>query len=380
MLITADIKLLNVKDPHKPFARIQKTLQAEDVVYGNLEGALYDKIDPYEYFSKVRWKHPGTEGAEALKLGNFSALGLANNVIVGGDAIAGTIGILDKMGIAHTGAGMNLAEACAPAIVERNGVKYGFLQRTSIFWPYHHRAVPEGPYRMPPRKYAHGTYQEGESLTFFGAPGVATLKGRTAYEPSYSSIYEAGGAAIIHTWPDEDDLRMLVEDIKKLRPLVDILVVSNHWRITTGPGDSSGLLARDFRVEAAHASIDAGADIVAGHGTHYVDEIEVYKGKAIFYGLGELYYGWDAGATTPERPRVSKVKLIVDVEVRNKAIQAVSARPIISGGWPIGNGAMDECEFRKPSDEPDAMARLAQISEKFGTRLKMGPDSIGVIY
>lgn len=381
MIITADIKLLGVSDNTRPFAGIRDVLRAEDLVFGNLEGALYDQIDPYEYFSKVRWRHPGTASAPALKDANFGVLGLANNVIVGGEAIASTVGILDGMGIAHTGAGMNWAEAAAPAIVERNGVRYGFLQRTSIFWPYHHRAVPDGPFKMPPRKYGHGAYREGEYIDFVGAPGVATIRPRTAYEPSYSSIYEAGGAAIIHTWPDEDDMALFVEDIRKLRPQVDILVTSHHWRITTGVGSGpGGELGRDFRVEVARAAIDAGADLVAAHGTHYLEEIEVYKGKAIFYGLGELYYGWVPGATPPERPRANKVKLIANVEVRNKAIASVSARPIISGGWPIGGGVQDECEFRRPDQEPEAMAKLVAMSRRFGTELKLRHDDIGVIW
>ena len=376
MLITADIRLLNVKDPRRPFARIRDVLQAEDVVYGNLEGALWDGFDPYEYYAKVRWVHPGTASAPTLHDGNFCALGLANNVMVGPEPIAATVSMLDKMGIAHTGAGMNLAEASAPALVTKNGVRYGFLQRTSIFWPYHHRAVPEGPYEMPSRKYGHGSYEEGETIVFHGAPGVATLRPRTAYEPSYSSMYEAGGAALIHTWPDEQELAMFVDDIKRLRPQVDILVVSVHWRITD---NSEGLLVRDFRIEAAHAAIDAGADIVASHGTHYVDEIEVYKGKAILYGLGELYYGWESHRNPPERPRVEKVKLMAHVEVRNKSIAAVSCLPLISGGWPTGNGTQDECEFVKPANEPEAMSRLARISEKFGTKLKIESDRIRVI-
>jgi poly-gamma-glutamate synthesis protein (capsule biosynthesis protein) len=381
MIITGDIKLLGIEDNSKPLRHVRERLQAEDVVYGNLEGPFYDKIDPYEYFSKTRWRHPETRAAGVLKEGNFCAVGLANNVMVGEEPIKDTLKILDSMGIARTGAGLNWADACAPAIIQRNGVRYGFLQRTSIFWPYHHRAVPEGRYRMPPKRYGHGQYADGSNeIEFFGAPGVATIRPHTAYEPSYASIYEAGGPAIIHTWPDEHELEMFISDIKKLRPQVDVLVTSNHWRITTDvDGTATGPLGRDFRVEVAHAAIDAGADLVAAHGSHYAEEIEVYKGKAIFYGLGEFYYGWEPDAVVPERSRVKKVKLVVKAEVRGKAIGRVSCFPIISGGWPLGGGAIDELQFRRPADEPDAMDHLLKLSSKFGTKLEFRDDEILVL-
>jgi poly-gamma-glutamate capsule biosynthesis protein CapA/YwtB (metallophosphatase superfamily) len=381
MLLTGDIKLMNVTDPKKPFALIKDVFRNEDVVYGNLEGALYDAVDPYIYFAKTRWRHPGTAAVEALREANFCAVGLANNVMIGEEPIKATLAILDRMGIAHTGAGLDLESACAPAIVERNGVKYGFLQRTSIFWPSHQRAVPSGMYKMPPRHYGHGSYDEGERIQFFGAPGVATLRPRTAYEPSFSSVYEAGGAALIHTWPDPDELAEFVADIQKLRPLVDVLVAGVHWRVTTGydhgPG---GKLVRDFRIEAAHAMIDAGADLVASHGSHELDEIEVYKGKAILYGLGELYYGWTPEGKQPApRTEAEKVKVVAKVEVRNKRVARVAAIPLISGGWPLGDGKLDEPAFKRPCEVPSAMERLERISAKFGTRLHMGADDITIV-
>ena len=42
--------------------------------------------------------------------------------------------------------------------------------------------------------------------------------------------------------------------------------------------------------EIAHAAIDAGADIVVGHGPHYSLPVEVYRGKPIFYGLGSFSF------------------------------------------------------------------------------------------
>jgi len=42
--------------------------------------------------------------------------------------------------------------------------------------------------------------------------------------------------------------------------------------------------------DIAHAAIDAGANIVIGHGPHYSLAVEAYRGKPIFYGLGSFSF------------------------------------------------------------------------------------------
>jgi poly-gamma-glutamate synthesis protein (capsule biosynthesis protein) len=86
----------------------------------------------------------------------------------------------------------------------------------------------------------------------------------------------------IITWADKDYLREFADDIAALRPRVDVLVASCHW------GLGKDVLA--YMTEIAHAAIDAGADIVVGHGPHYSLPVEVYKGRPIFYGVSNLSF------------------------------------------------------------------------------------------
>ena len=140
MLLTGDINLANVTDPTKPFALVADRLHAEDVVFGNLEGCLSDVIDPYHYMSKAGWRNAGAAGAPALRLGGFDAVGCANNVTFGREAILESLAVLDELGVPHTGAGHDLTSARKPVVLERNGTRYGFLQYTSVFWPIGHQA------------------------------------------------------------------------------------------------------------------------------------------------------------------------------------------------------------------------------------------------
>ena len=60
------------------------------------------------------------------------------------------------------------------------------------------------------------------------------------------------------------------------------MVASFHWGLHRE--------VLQYMTEIAHAAIDAGADLVIGHGPHYSLPVEVYRGKPIFYGLGSFSF------------------------------------------------------------------------------------------
>jgi hypothetical protein len=61
------------------------------------------------------------------------------------------------------------------------------------------------------------------------------------------------------------------------------VVVSMHWGIHFEPGTIA-----DYQYEAAHAAIDAGADVILGHHGHVIKGVEYYRGKPVFYSLGNV--------------------------------------------------------------------------------------------
>ena len=157
LILTGDVNLRNVTDPSVPFALVADALGEADILFGNLEGCLYDATEEVPY--KRGWFHAGTGGAPALQAGGFHGVGCANNVTFGHEAIVATLARLDEMGIPHCGAGTSRSEARAPVVLERDGTRYGFLQYTSVFWPIGHEA--------------------GDETT-----GVAAMKAHTTYQPN----------------------------------------------------------------------------------------------------------------------------------------------------------------------------------------------------
>ncbi|MCC6531896.1 MAG: CapA family protein [Burkholderiales bacterium] len=184
----------------------------------------------------------------------FDALSLANNHMfdAGEDALLDTRALLIEKGIAVAGAGRDLEQARAPAILERNGLRIGLLSYCSV--------LPEGAAAGP------------------GKPGVAPLRVLARYEPR-------GPHAPVRvlTHPDERDLAMVIEDIGALRRRVDVVLVAFHWGVIWVPR-----VVADYQVIAAHAAIDAGADMILGHHAHIPKAIEVYRGKVVFYSLSNF--------------------------------------------------------------------------------------------
>jgi poly-gamma-glutamate synthesis protein (capsule biosynthesis protein) len=167
---------------------------------------------------------------------------LGNNHILD----AGTTGLnetmrhLDDAGIAHAGAGMNLAEARKPMVFDLGGTKVGVLSYLDV----------------PSYGWAWATQT---------APGTA---------PLLQDIME--------------------EDIKRLRPRVDLILVMPHW------GKEYIATPEPQQVDLAHAAIDAGADIVIGGHAHWPKGIEMYEGKPTFYGVGNflLDQSWSEETST----------------------------------------------------------------------------------
>jgi len=262
MILTGDVNLMRVDDPAVPFARVADEFRAADVVFSNLECCLYEppdhSVDNEGFFAAPEI------GGETLTRAGIQAVGIANNVNYGDAAILASVARLGALGIPSTGAGANRAVARAPAILERGGVRIGFLQRTSVYWPTNHEARER-------------------------APGVAVIQGHTAYHVPTSRIAPGvpppnrpGVPPVVVTWADAKSLQAFRDDVAALRARADIVVASCHWGL--------GRDVLQYMTEIAHAAIDAGADLVIGHGPHYVLPIEIYKGKPIYYGLGSFSF------------------------------------------------------------------------------------------
>jgi poly-gamma-glutamate synthesis protein (capsule biosynthesis protein) len=106
-------------------------------------------------------------------------------------------------------------------------------------------------------------------------------------EKSYTEKH-AGGKKIAFIGIDLSinsnfDLAYL-ELIKKLKKRNDYVVVNIHW------GVEYNKEATKTQKDVGHKIIDAGADAIIGHHPHVIEPLEIYKGKPIFYSLGNFIF------------------------------------------------------------------------------------------
>jgi poly-gamma-glutamate capsule biosynthesis protein CapA/YwtB (metallophosphatase superfamily) len=335
LILTGDINLLGVTDPTIPFTQVKDRLHAADVVFANLECCFYEpeverSLEDEGFYAPLK-------AAEALSIAGIQAVGNANNVNYGAAAIRSSLKRLDELGIGHTGAGVNIVEARKPVIVERDGVRFGFLQRTSVYWSHGHEATAN-------------------------YPGVATLKAHTAYRPQIEqlrTLTRPGMPPEVVTWADPAALAQFREDLAALHSRADIVIASHHWGL-----DHEVL---DYQVEIAHAAIEAGADLVMGHGPHMPLGIEIYQDKPIFYGVGS--FSFETGHRSRTHP--DWIGLMLHVAVEDAAL----ARAAFSF---VRHNAQNETILRPITAEQAEFDQLRRLSTRFSTTLEVEEDQVVV--
>ncbi len=339
MILTGDVNLMNVADPVVPFARVAAEFRNADVVFSNLECCLFEPPRGHSVANEGFFADP--KAGEALKLGGIQVVGIANNVHYGEDAILSSIARLDDLGVPHTGAGADVAAARAPVTVERNGIRYGFLQRSSVYWPTNHEARKD-------------------------AAGIAVIRGHTAYHvPAFKTRVgmpppnRPGVPPDIITWADPDYLGWFRDDVAALRPRVDVLVASCHWGL--------GKDVLQYMKDIGHAAIDAGADLVIGHGPHYSLPVEVYKERAIFYGLGSFSFHTGHGG----RRHDDWVGMLARVATGRGGVTGATFQF-------VRHNDRNESYLCRLDDEAEALAEITRASAAFGARLTANGDEVDV--
>jgi poly-gamma-glutamate capsule biosynthesis protein CapA/YwtB (metallophosphatase superfamily) len=240
-------------DPGSIFKHVTDVLSQSDIAFCQLEVNLSHRgVGP---LGKENARDPKI--AAAIREAGFNMVSFASNhsLDAGLDAFFDTIDNLKKEGLPVIGVGRNIEEARRPAVKECRGTKIAFLGYSSVAGAEHYADVDR--------------------------PGCAPVRAWTLYEPIEPT--QPGTPARAHTFPYRGDIDAMVQDIKKARSQADLVVVSMHSGVHMTPA-----LIAEYQIDMAHAVVDAGADLILQHHAHILKGVEVYHGKAIFYGLGNF--------------------------------------------------------------------------------------------
>jgi poly-gamma-glutamate capsule biosynthesis protein CapA/YwtB (metallophosphatase superfamily) len=277
--------------------------------FTNLEVDLLDADRARDAQSRPapRWIFaPGDQARDVAALG-FDVVSLANNHAMdfGAEGLTSTMHALDTAGIVHAGAGVDLAAARAPAFVGGGPRRVAFVAVTAS---------------ASDRSRASASQQDIQ-----GRPGVnplmfdaaITLDPATFRALAQSVVpLQAGpppgerelvmfGRKITKGEQTHVDFALTATDEKNVlaaigeaRRQAELVVVSVHSHEPANDAEQPASFLRQF----AHDAVDAGAQLIVGHGPHRLRGMEIYKGAPIFYSLGNFIYqtdGLDAGAIDP---------------------------------------------------------------------------------
>ncbi|MFO7325995.1 MAG: CapA family protein [Pseudomonadota bacterium] len=247
LLFTGDI-VLDVPEPDHWLSGIAPALREADLVIGHLE--VPHTRRGQELAGDVPAPGADPEHLDALARAGVHALTLAGNHIAdcGPEGIADTIARLDRLGIAHAGAGADLAIARRPGWLEHEGRNIALLSYNCVgpeaAWAGENRA---GCNYLPVR-------------TADGSP-VTPRSPITAMDPA------------AREW--------LARDIAAARPVAGLVVVSLHQGVVHTPAR-----IEPYERELARAALEAGADVVVCHHAHILRGISLPGGHPVFHGLG----------------------------------------------------------------------------------------------
>jgi poly-gamma-glutamate capsule biosynthesis protein CapA/YwtB (metallophosphatase superfamily) len=387
-----------------------KILREADVAFGNFETTAVDlktfKGSP-QAESGGTWMLADPKVIPDIKAMGFDIVAQANNHATdwGVEGLLETGERLEAAGLVHAGTGRNLSSARAPAYVDVAVGRVGLVAASSSFTPMSRAADPLGEAPGRPGVNALRTQRIG----LVSPADLGVLARLAKVKPPFKVVrfngadYRADPKAagdVAYTYElNEADAAANLLAIRQARQNGNLALLSVHAH---EPGNASQIPA-DFMQGFARRAIDEGADAVIGHGPHQLRGIEVYKGRPIFYSLGNFammnnsldvapadmleQYGVAPGvATTPELLQARNAREYGD---RNLFESIIAVSRYVGGEvveirlHPLDLGVTSKGVARGVPALADAtvgravLERLQRLSAPYGTQIVI-EDGVGV--
>ncbi len=248
-----------VGDPTLPFKNVSPWLVGADIAFGNLESPIAAGDVPLRRGVVFRCL---TRYVPGLVSAGFDVLSTANNHALdqGSDSLEFTLDCLEAHGIIAVGTRKKEDQCSFGRLIEKKGVVVGFLA------------------------YSYAAYNDGGAR-------------------------EDAQVATLH------DRERVLDEISGLKHKADVVFVSLH------AGAEYRRKPEVQKMVFARAAIDAGADAIIGHHPHWIQPVEIYRGKPIFYSLGNFVFDQGDSVETSQG-------LMVEFRIRNKKLAGSRILPV----------------------------------------------------
>ena len=291
------------------YAELIQGIRAADARFTNFETLIHPVNMSANPWAGGGYGYSPPWMVDEVKWVGFNLLSVANNHAFdyGADGLLSSIHALEAAGIPYAGAGENLGFARAPGYLDTRHGRVALVAcvsslREGSLAGAQHSELKGRPGVNPLR--VNTTYTV-DAATFEALRKIAALRGGAgegdgagARRGERSALtfakdrYQVGDKLALHTAANPDDLKGILASIRGGKRQAEWVIASIHAH-ETAPGDRDA--PAEFLVAFAHAAIDAGADVFIAHGPMSMRGIELYKGKPVFYGLGNFVFDGEAG-------------------------------------------------------------------------------------
>jgi poly-gamma-glutamate synthesis protein (capsule biosynthesis protein) len=397
-----------------------KVVKDSDFAVGNFEANAADLLN---YTGPMRGFTGTKETPADVKAMGFDLVSRANNHALEGTEMGmlTTNALLEEAGLVYVGSGKNLEDARAARFVETPKGRVAMVGMTTL--GFNPPSTAGASYRVGNTGGKPGVSGVGLTRSIVvSADQLAALKKvrdavyehRTEYvhavdpisasEPAdrldlFGQRYQVGDRPGAYSYTmNPQDLRDILRSVRNGKQYADFMIATMHTHDLNASlvKQHMGEEPPDFLVDLAHQAIDNGADVWVGHGIHLLRAIEIYKGKPIFYGLGEFFrmMDWTVYATPPEGD-------MTDAELANRNWGVLVNDPVMYDGlmtqtrydkgrlqevrlYPIVGGAEGPISRRgipqlaSPADAKRILTKLQALSRPFGTTITID-GNVGII-
>ncbi len=298
---------------HAGFGRVSEYLHKADARIVNLETVLGADNCFGNVYSGGAWVRSPRGVLDDLLGYGFNLFAWANNHTMdfSYEGLRGTRDCFLSRGLSSAGAGLSLDEAAMPAFINTDGGRIGMISVSDSIPRYAGSRAGAGHDGFLPRpglnplrfsvEYTVTREQMNELRKIADSIGinlrVEVSRAQGFVTPPSDGVFDFGGISMREgpvpgrkTFVNEADMQRTVRGIKSALLTSEHVVVTIHsHQLKGGDERETDYFVEDF----CRRCIDAGASGVVGTGTHLLKGIEIYKGRPIFYSLGNFIFQLD---------------------------------------------------------------------------------------
>jgi poly-gamma-glutamate capsule biosynthesis protein CapA/YwtB (metallophosphatase superfamily) len=315
MVLTGDSVITQRLSPYREpeFLKLMEIVRGADVAFTNVE-MLFHNYEGYpSVVSGGTYMRAEPEIAKELAWAGFGLGSCANNHT--GDysveALFSTDRALTAAGIVHAGTGENLQQAREAHFIETPAGRVALVSCASTFTPHsvagRQRSDVKGRPGLSPLRFETKYTVDADTLAQLralaaklagGGRGGRGGRGGNEDELTFQgNRFVLGEKFGMVRTPLKEDLDEITYAVRDAKTMARHVIVSLHAH-ESDPVDRTA--PPDFFIAFAHAVVDAGASAVVGEGPHVLHGIEIYKGKPIFYSLGDFIMQNDTVLRQPQ--------------------------------------------------------------------------------